>query len=86
MSLFDAVFLLKNLVKLHVANCWYPPLRVLPPPQNHCYFLHFHAIFGEIWPNNSLVLSIWEILNPPLQMKPLNIIEVFKRWPGEQII
>ena len=37
-------------------------------------FLHFHAVFGENWPNNRLAPSyglgtfLWEILNPPLQL------------------
>ena len=40
------------------------------PPSN---FLHFHAVFGKIWPNNMLVSApvglvpfLWEILDLPL--------------------
>ena len=40
--------------------------------QSRSKFFHFHAVFGEIWPNNRLIPILlelaptWEILDPPL--------------------
>ena len=40
-------------------------------PPSRPNFLHFHAVFGTIWPNNMLPplragAPLWEILDPPL--------------------
>ena len=42
-----------------------------PPSSSGANFLHFNAVLGEIWPNNSLAplcsrCPVWEILDMPL--------------------
>ena len=54
---------------LPVADLHSKILDAVPPPPSN--FLHFHAVFGEIWPNNRFPpilgwrLPVWEILDPP---------------------
>ena len=33
------------------------------PPR--CNFLHLHAVFSEIWPNNRLATPLWGVGAPP---------------------